>query len=130
MESSKSTSSSNSEKTSYSIPNSLIKKYFNDYATSTLSLWNYNLDTKTLCNDVSKQNYTMIDTIIGNSLKTYDKNTIFEYLTHKYTDIMHNNTINSLDKSTKESQINEIVRKQINIIFGSFIARLYCYENK
>lgn len=128
MESSK--SSSNSEKTSYSIPNSLLKKYFNDYATSTLSLWNYNLDTKTLCNDVSKQNYTMIDTIIGNSLKTYDKNTIFEYLIDKYTDIMHNNTINSLDKSTKESQINEIVRKQINIIFGSFIARLYCYENK
>lgn len=86
----------------------------NSIPTINLSLWNYNLDTKTLSEDILKKNYIMIDTIITYMLKSEDKKTILDYLTNRYREYKYN----------KEYIMNDIIRSQVNVIFGLFIARL------
>ncbi len=125
------TSSSASNNTSNSDFNSdsNITNVTNKNPTSTLSLWNYNLDTKILSDDISKQNFAMIDTIIEHLLQSQDKKTLLEYLSNKYHELKQEQKENYLNMSSKEKIINDYISFQINLIFGAFVARLACSKN-
>ncbi len=87
--------------------------------TVTLSLWNYNLDTKTLSEDISNENYIMLDTIIEHLIKTHDKKTLVDYLINEFNQF----------KKKSENIVNpnynlSIVNNQIIIIYAGFAARL------